>query len=178
MRIITGKYKGRNLLSVDGNTTRPTTAYNREIIFSVYADYEDKRVLDLYAGTGSFGLEALSRGAEYVDFVEFASKAIGVLLQNIANFGCGDDCHVYRKRVQQYLQDCEQRYDVIFLDPPYEKNLVNPTLELILESAILKPEGIIIAEHSKYEPVSEEFSKYVTKTKVGKLTGFSLLSLS
>ncbi len=176
MRIITGKFKGRPLATVDGRTTRPTTDYNRELIFSVYSDYKASQVLDLYAGTGSFGLEALSRGAAYVDFVEFASKAIGVLLKNVNTLGCADDCHVHRRRAEQYVKDCSKRYDVIFLDPPYNRDLVNPTLRLIFEKGILNPEGIVIVEHSRHEPIAEEFSDQIIKEKKGKITSFTLLS--
>lgn len=98
MRIISGKYKKRKLFTVEGRSTRPTTDYNREVLFSTYQEYEGKAVLDLFAGTGSFGLEALSRGATWVDFVEFASPAIATLIANIQHLGCGEDCHIYRKK--------------------------------------------------------------------------------
>ncbi len=176
MRIITGKYKGRALYTVEGNTTRPTTNYNRELIFSVYSEYEDKRILDLYAGTGSFGLEALSRGAVYVDFVEFASKAIGVMLKNINKLDCSEDCHIHRRRVEQYVKDCTQRYDVIFLDPPYNRNLVNSTIESILKADILNEDGVIIAEHSRREPVSEDYRELIIREKTGNTTNFTLLA--
>jgi 16S rRNA (guanine(966)-N(2))-methyltransferase RsmD len=176
MRIITGKFKGRPLATVDGKTTRPTTDYNRELIFSVYSDYEAKQVLDLYAGTGSFGLEALSRGAEFVDFVEFASKAIGVLLKNVNTLGCTDLCHVHRRRAEQYVKDCSKRYDVIFMDPPYKRDLVNTTLKQIFEMGILKADGIVIVEHSRLEPISAEFQDLIIKEKTGKITSFTLLS--
>lgn len=176
MRIITGKYKGTKLFSVDGKTTRPTTDYNRELIFSVYSDYEGKRILDLYAGTGSFGLEALSRGAEYVDFVEFSSKAIGVLLQNIAKLRCGEDCHIHRRRVEQFLKDSSQKWDIIFLDPPYNKDLVNSTLKLIFEGSLLNPDATIIVEHNRHEPVGEAYRPFMLKEKAGKTTSFTLLT--
>lgn len=83
MRIISGRFKGATIHSVPGQKTRPTSSFYREMIFSMVADYEGKRVLDLFAGTGSLGLEALSRGSVWVDFVEFASAAIAVLLKNI-----------------------------------------------------------------------------------------------
>ncbi len=177
MRIITGKYKGRKLFTVDGRTTRPTTAFNREVIFSVQQDYEAKRVLDLFAGTGSFGLEALSRGAEWVDFVEFAPAAISTLLQNITLLRCGEDCHVWRKRADAFLKATDQTWDIIFLDPPYNKNLVNPTLQLIREHKLLREDGIIIAEHSPLEIISEEFSESIIKVREGKTSSFTLLSL-
>ncbi|MDZ4122252.1 MAG: 16S rRNA (guanine(966)-N(2))-methyltransferase RsmD [Candidatus Cloacimonadaceae bacterium] len=175
MRIITGKFKGANLFSVDGKTTRPTTDYNRELIFSVHSEYSELLVLDLFAGTGAFGLEALSRRASYVDFVEFSSKAIGVLLKNINKLRCGEQCHIHRRRVEQYLKDCPKKYDVIFLDPPYDKDLINPTLKTIFERELLNTDGIVIVEHSRREPVNEEFADKIIKTKAGKITSFTLL---
>ncbi|MGC9361325.1 MAG: 16S rRNA (guanine(966)-N(2))-methyltransferase RsmD [Candidatus Syntrophosphaera sp.] len=176
MRIITGRYKGRNLFTVKGRTTRPTTDYNREMIFSMYGDFEGKRVLDLFAGTGSFGLEALSRGAVWADFVEFATPALAVLLKNVGLLGCGDICHVWRKRVRAFLKGTSDVWDVIFLDPPYGKNLINPTLRLIQQRSLLNEGGMIIAEHSPAEAILPEFKDRVIRQKEGKTSSFTLLS--
>ncbi len=176
MRIITGIYKGRNLFTVSGASTRPTTSFNRELIFSTWQDYQDKRVLDLFAGTGSFGLEALSRGASWVDFVEFASAAIGILLKNIDLLKCSTSCHVYRRRVEDFLRDTGERWDLIFLDPPYNKNLVNPCLHTILERGLLQPGGVVIAEHSPSESIAAELVPHLLNSKPGKSTQFSILA--
>lgn len=175
MRIISGKYRNHKLFTLEGKSTRPTSDYNREMIFSVYPQYQDKKVLDLYAGSGSFGLEALSRGAAWIDFVEFAQAAINVLLTNIEKLKCGDYCHVFRKKVETYLKKCETKYDVIFLDPPYQKGLLNPTLKAILNADLLATDGIIIAEHSSQEDLTEEYKKLVISEKRGKTVCFSLL---
>ena len=157
MRIITGAYRGAKLFTVPGRTTRPTTSYHREMIFSMQSDYAGKTVLDLFAGTGSFGLETLSRGALWVDFVEFASAAISVLMQNIHKLKCEESCHVWRKRAEAFVKAPPRTYDVIFLDPPYNKGLVNPVLEGIYQGGLLLPDGVIIAEHSPKEPLLPEF---------------------
>ena len=175
MRVITGKYKGRKLFAAEGKTTRPTTDYNRAMIFSVYSDYQGKRVLDLFAGTGSFGLEALSRGAVWADLVEFASPAVAAILKNVTLLGCGEDCHVWRKRAEAFLKATLDTWDVIFLDPPYAKNLLNPTLELIYERSLLNRNGVVIAEHSPREPVSEPHQKLILKSKEGKTTCLKVL---
>lgn len=175
MRIITGKYKGRKLFIVEGRSTRPTTAFNREVIFSAYQEFEGKTILDLFAGTGSFGLEALSRGAVWADFVEFASPAINTLIANIKHLGCEDDCHIYRKKVETYLKDCQKTYDIIFLDPPYDKNLINSCINTILEHKLLNPEGVIIVEHSRRELPDSAFDPILLKQKIGKNTCFSWL---
>lgn len=175
IRIIAGIYKKRKLASVPGHSTRPTTDYNREMIFSTYQDFEGKRVLDLFAGTGALGLEALSRGAVWVDFVEFASPAIATLLGNIQLIGCGEDCHLYRKKVESYLKTCTQTYDIIFLDPPYDKSLVNPTLQSIFEQDILEPDGVIIVEHSRDETIKAELKDKILQHKSSKACGFTWL---
>lgn len=176
MRIITGKYKGRNLQLVPGISTRPTTAFNREVIFSVHQDYQDCRVLDLFAGTGSLGLETLSRGAKWVDFVEFAPAALATILKNIELLGCGEHCHLWRRKADAFLKSCDETYDVIFLDPPYRKNLVNPTLELIRERHLLNPEGIIMVEHDPQERLLPEFNAFLIREKSSKSSRFSWLS--
>jgi len=176
MRIITGKYKGRALQPVPGRGTRPTTSFNREVVFNLHQDYSGKRVLDLFAGTGSFGLEALSRGAVWVDFVEFAVPALGVMLKNIARLGCGEVCHVWRKRVDAFLREADAAWDLIFLDPPYAKNLVNPTLRLIFERGLLSPEGLVIVEHSPEEPIADIWQERVLKSRAGKTSTFTLLT--
>lgn len=178
MRIIAGKYKKRRLKSVPGYGTRPTSDYNREMLFATEQDVKGKRILDLFAGTGSFGLEALSRGAKWVDFVEFANAAVGTILDNINILGCGNDCHLYRKKVESYVQSCEDKYDIIYLDPPYNKGLVNPVLSMILERDMLNSGGQIIVEHAKYEDISPENMKYVFREKKGRDTRFSWLDPS
>lgn len=141
----------------------------------MYPDYEDKYVLDLYAGTGSLGLEALSRGARWVDFVEFSSTAIAILIQNIHKLNCHDTCHVWRKRCDAYLKAPPRGYDVIFLDPPYAKGLVNPTLEAIFQNGVLNPGGTVIAEHSPKEPIGVAFKAMLISMKASRENSFSLL---
>lgn len=175
MRIITGRFKGANLLSVPGRGTRPTTSFQREVIFGMYQDYEGKRVLDLFAGTGGLGLEALSRGAVWVDFVEFASPAIAVLLKNIQKLRCESECHIHRRKVDAFLKTEISPYDVILMDPPYDKNLVNPTLRQILERGALAEDGVIVVEHSGKEPIAEDLQEYVLRSKPGRVTSLSLL---
>lgn len=176
MRIITGKYKGRALSTLPGRGTRPTSSFNREAVFSILQDLEGKRVLDLYAGSGSFGLEALSRGAAWVDFVEFASPAIAVLLKNISQLGCGGFCHVWRKRTQAFLAGAGSRWDIIFLDPPYARNLVNPTVSLIFGRDLLSAQGIVVAEHSPEEPIAVAWQDRILKSRPGKTSCFTLLA--
>jgi len=177
MRIITGKNKGAVLYTVPGVTTRPTTDFQREVIFSMYQDYAGQRVLDLYAGTGSFGLETLSRGAQWVDFVEFANKAIAVLLKNIEKLKCSESCHVHRRKVSAFLGTAEQKWDVIFMDPPYQRNLVNDTIRLIKDRELLAPDGLVIVEHHPEERIEAEFKDNIINYKQNsRITAFTVLS--
>ncbi len=176
MRIISGRFKGATIHSVPGQKTRPTSSFYREMIFSMVTDYEGKRVLDLFAGTGSLGLEALSRGSVWVDFVEFASAAIAVLLKNIQKLKCEDLCHVYRRKVQAFLNKTTDKYDLIFIDAPYDKGLINPTLKGIYENGLLAEGGIIVVEHDVKEQIEEQFEERIIKSKAGRVTGVMLLS--
>jgi 16S rRNA (guanine966-N2)-methyltransferase len=153
MRIITGKFKKANLFSVQGNTTRPTTDFIKEAIFSTIFDCENLLVLDLYAGSGSLGLEALSRGASFVDFIEFSEKAIQAIIKNIHKLKCEEQAHIYRKKVSSFLKKTGKKYDLIFMDPPYDKSLVNKTIELIIENSVLSESGKIVVEHSPHEKI-------------------------
>ncbi len=175
IRIIAGRYKARKIATVPGRSTRPTSDYNREMVFSTYQDYEDKRVLDLFAGTGALGLEALSRGASWVDFVEFATPAFGILLSNVESLKCGDQCYLYRRKVYDYLKSCTHKYDVIIMDPPYNKNLVNRTLRSIFEHDLLAEDGMIIVEHAAEELISPELKDRIFKHKSSKTCDFTWL---
>ncbi len=175
MRIIAGKRKGYKLFSVDGNTSRPTTGFMREFIFSVLQDIDDTEVLDLFAGTGSLGIEALSRGAVYADFVEFSSNAVAPLLQNLAKTKYDKCSHIYRKTVKRFLKKCERQYDIIFMDPPYSKGLVKETLDSIIEYKILKPSGIIVVDHATKERIPEEYKEFVFRDKRKKEVTISFL---
>ena len=178
MRIITGKYKKTNLFSIPGKTARPTTNYLKEVIFSVLYDCADKKVLDLFAGSGALGLEALSRSAEKVVFVDFSDKAIKAIKQNIRKLKCEKECRIYKKRVSSFLMSVTEKFDLIFLDPPYSKNLVNSTIELIFEKGLLNAAGKIIVEHSKEEEISEELQPFIDYKKESGRTIITILALN
>ena len=175
MRIIAGKYKKSNLHSVPGMTARPTTDYLRELVFSILGDVENCEFLDLFAGSGSVGLEALSRGAHFVDFVDFSEKSIKTMIQNIQKLRCSDQCKIYRKKVSAFLKSRDKKYDLIFLDPPYEKDLVNKTIEAIFDLELLKPEGMIIIEHSQQEKPAEKWNERLITQRIGGKTQITIL---
>lgn len=134
MRIITGKAKGIKLLTLEGDATRPTSERAKEALFSmIQFDIEGRRVLDLFAGSGQLGLEAISRGAEHCTFVDASAAAIGIVKKNIEKTHFTENCKTLISDYRNFLRKSEGRegYDIIFLDPPYASDaLVDALLRL------------------------------------------------
>jgi len=151
LRVIAGRWKGRRLLAVKGMHTRPTSDRVKEAIFNMLQQYiTGSNVLDLFAGTGNLGLEALSRGCSRVVFVEKDPRAIDVLNKNRANLGCVEQTTVMRDDVFHAIKRLSgrERFDIIFADPPYSRGLEAPLLDAIADSDILYQDGIVVLEHS------------------------------
>ena len=181
MRIIAGIYKGKRIYSVEGYTARPTTNYMKEMLFSTILSLNPKmtNILDLYAGSGSFGFEALSRGAGYATFVEMSQKAISTIFANIELLGCHDKCKVIKKKVEVFLScPSDEKYDIIFADPPYNKDLANKTIQMIFEKDLLSDGGILIIEHSKNEKIDSEYAEYIFKEKMSGQTVFTFFYIN
>ncbi|MCH7495612.1 MAG: 16S rRNA (guanine(966)-N(2))-methyltransferase RsmD [Candidatus Marinimicrobia bacterium] len=120
VRVISGLHRGNRLAGLPGNEIRPTTDKTKEWIFNVLGDIEGIKVLDLFAGTGSLGIEALSRGADRATFVEVSQEAIGLIRKNVAKLGEGDRAILRRKDSLKFLAESKtERWDLIFADPPY-----------------------------------------------------------
>ena len=146
MRVITGSARGRRLKELEGLETRPTTGKVKEALFSVIQfDIEGRRVLDLFAGTGQLGIEALSRGAECAVFVERRRDALQVIRENLEACGMTDKARVVNGDAMSYLKSGE-KFDLIFLDPPYASCLLEQALEEIVRFDICRKHGIIVAE--------------------------------
>lgn len=163
MRIVSGKLKGRRLASFGGRRIRPTSDIVREAIFNILTvEWEGKEVLDLFSGTGALGIEALSRGASQVVFVENHSQSLLLLDKNINTLSLSDNCEVLRLRVEKgigFIKKKGWKFDVVFLDPPYGKGLTDDTLRLIAGSDILKEDGVVVAEHHYKEILSNRYRK-------------------
>jgi len=142
---------------------RPTTDKVKEAIFSMLSaeglrraaeDLDDEifpyaRVLDLYAGSGALGIEALSRGSEHVDFVESNARARAAIQENLRRTGFGQKASIHAIRTEVAISTFRDAYDLILLDPPYEDASVPQVLESIGHAAILEPEGIVVVEHAR-----------------------------
>ncbi len=148
MRVITGTARGRRLKELEGMETRPTTDRVKEGMFSILQfDIEGRRVLDLFAGTGQLGIECLSRGAASAVFVDRRADAVRLIRENLEATGLSAGARVVPGDSMAYLQSLQERFDLIFLDPPYDTGLLERALEHIMRFDILAPHGIIVAEH-------------------------------
>ncbi|MFC1548593.1 16S rRNA (guanine(966)-N(2))-methyltransferase RsmD [Candidatus Omnitrophota bacterium] len=159
MRIIAGEFRGRKIEQPPLETTRPTKDRIREAVFNVIAEkVPDSAVLDLYAGSGAYGLEALSRGAERAVFVENDGQCAKTVQENIQTLEVEDRTAVIQKDVEKYtelLGQNKEKFDLIFSDPPYNRGLVKKTLIIINHYDILNPSGMLVIEHHTAEGVPE-----------------------
>ena len=147
MRVITGSARGRRLKELEGMETRPTTDRVKEGMFSILQfDLEGRRVLDLFAGTGQLGIEALSRGAARATFVDRRADAVKLIRENLKVTELSDRAEVVAGDSVEYLKRVREKFDIILLDPPYEAGLLEPVLAHIARFDILAPHGIIVAE--------------------------------
>ncbi|MBQ0137996.1 MAG: 16S rRNA (guanine(966)-N(2))-methyltransferase RsmD [Kurthia sp.] len=151
MRVISGERKGMPLKAVNGVTTRPTTDKVKESLFNILGPtFQGGTVLDLFAGSGGLGIEALSRGMEHGIFIEKDSKAFQNLKENIAKCRYEECTEIYRNdatRALKLLIKREFQADLIFLDPPYKKHMYYDLVKDIIENNVIRPDGIIVCEH-------------------------------
>lgn len=147
MRVITGTARGRKLSQLQGMDTRPTTDQVKESIFNIIQfDIEGRRVLDLFAGTGQLGIEALSRGAAGCTFVDQRRDAAALVRSNLKLCRLSDRARVVQGEALSFLASDRERYHLVFLDPPYQTELLENALKKIAEIDILMENGIIICE--------------------------------
>jgi 16S rRNA (guanine966-N2)-methyltransferase len=152
VRVVAGAYKGQRLTAPRGATTRPTQDRVREALFSVLGTVEGERVLDLYAGSGALGIEALSRGAAHATLVESDAKAVQVIERNAADLGCADRCLLLRQDVERALPRLPGPYDLVFSDPPYALRRAQKTLDVLASADLVSPGSRVILERDRREP--------------------------
>ncbi len=148
MRIIAGTAKGRRVNSVKNDHTRPTSDRVKEALFNILGyPLNSFKVLDLFAGTGNLGLEALSRGAQKTVFVDLDHECYQVIKKNIADLGFKQKSVVLKKDCLQFIKDANEEFDIILMDPPYNISNINEYIYEIFNSKILSEEGVIVVEH-------------------------------
>lgn len=147
MRVITGTARGRKLKDLPGMDTRPTTDKVKESIFNIVQfDIEGRRVLDLFAGTGQLGIEALSRGADRCVFVDASREAVKVIRENVAQTGFENQSRVQQGDAISFLTSCREKFGLALLDPPYAADLLEKALFKMAEIDIMAENGIIVCE--------------------------------
>lgn len=173
MRIISGEFKSRKIDFPKTKLTRPMTDRTRETLFNIIGTLvNSKHILDLYAGSGSMGLEALSRGAQSVTFVDRADWAAKVIRKNLATLELEDCGRVLEADVFKAIDRLQKeglKFSVIFVDPPFNQGLVKKTLNKLDQSDILAPFAQIVVGHSTLEPLPEEPFETLNLTRTKKI---------
>jgi 16S rRNA (guanine966-N2)-methyltransferase len=174
MRIISGKLRGRKLFSSSGNLTRPTSDRVREALFNILShQIETKAVLDLFAGTGALGIESASRGAAGVVCIDNSPTAIQTIQKNARSLALEETLKIVKWDIARNL-DCLHTaapvYDLVFLDPPYDRGLVEKALANLHRSQSVKPGATLVVEHSRREslPQKHPFLELTDQRKYGK----------
>ena len=158
MRIISGTLKGRNLHTFKGNDIRPTSDRTREAIFNILSErIPGSHVLDLFAGSGAMGIEALSRQAATTTFVDQAPSAIALIKKNIRSCGLGQKARIIQWDIERSLvclEASQPPFDLIFMDPPYGQNLTAPTLSHLIKTRSMASDACLVLEHGRVEQLS------------------------
>lgn len=176
MRVIAGKAKGRNLLSPVGMGTRPTLDRIKESIFNIIQNnVYGRTALDVFAGTGSLGLEAVSRGAKECYLVDKGKETYGFLKQNVQNLHFEQECKCLNMdsyEALRYFGNNNITFDLIFVDPPYRKDMIPPAIEIITDKKLLSKDGIIVSKIDSIEEIYEGNNeiKLVDHRKYGNTT--------
>lgn len=156
MRVITGTARGTRLKTLNGDSVRPTTEKVKEAIFSaIQFELENARVLDLFAGSGQMGIEALSRGAASASFCDNSKEALSVIKENLENTKLSDKAEVFSGDFASYLYTNKEKFDICFLDPPYYSGYYDKALNILKD--YMKPYGKVICEHPKDVPLSDSY---------------------
>lgn len=157
MRIITGSARGCRLNTLEGEETRPTSERTKEAMFSmIQFEIADRTVLDLFAGSGQLGLEALSRGARHATFLDASRDAVEIIKANAKKTHLFDRCSISAGESSAFLRRASGTYDLVFLDPPYQSGLIIPTLRRLAEGGFLAPGALIMCETSIDTDVNDE----------------------
>jgi len=160
MRVITGTARGRRLETLEGNDVRPTADRVKEALFSmIQFQVEGRKILDLFAGSGQLGIEALSRGGASCVFVDASRMATDIVTKNLEKTGLMDRAKVLTMDSFVYLSQCTERFDIAFLDPPYAKGFLETALPLLAER--MNKGGTILCENAATESLPEDVGDFV-----------------
>lgn len=174
MRIISGKYRGKKLKEFNLDTTKPTTDKVKESIFNmIQFDCFNAVVLDLFAGTGALGIEALSRGAKFVDFVDLNKQAIKIINENLHTIQ--GDYLISNLDYNLFLKNTTRKYDIVLLDPPYKTDYGIHAIDTLIENNLLNNNAIIIFETAEDNKIELTYSNFdIIKKRYGTISVFKL----
>lgn len=159
MRVISGKYKGHKLVSFHADHIRPTTDRVKESLFNKWSTYlEGATVLDLFCGTGSLGIEALSRGAEFVEFVDSHEKSLKILRENVKKIGLKEGFHITKQDALRFLETSDLQFGLILVDPPFTKSMAHDVLVTLAQSKVLVEGGLVAIESGTKERIEDDYS--------------------
>ena len=180
LRIITGTAKGKRIETLEGEATRPTSERIKEALFSsIQFDIEDRRVLDLFAGSGQLGLEALSRGAASVSFVDSEREAMEVVKRNARTTGFFDKCRYIVSDWRNYIRKTsgKDKYDLVFVDPPYSMECCHDAALRLAESGLLASGALVVLESGteEFDPAEISGFEVLKSTHYGKKTTLNIL---
>ena len=177
MRIISGSFKGKKIIEPKDIKTRPLKDLTKESIFNIIIhsnkfsiNFENAEILDLFSGTGSFGIECLSRGVKHVTFAENYNGVLPILKKNLLSLKLIKNYEIIEKDILQNFnfQNLKKKFDIIFLDPPYKESDLNELITSLIDNKILSTNGIIIIHrHNKQEDKFPETFKIIEKKKYG-----------
>ncbi len=167
MKVRGGKYRGARLKMKPGKKIRPATSRVKSAIFDILPhNLEGILVLDLFAGSGALGIEALSRGALGAVFVDQSQRSAQILKANLKKLGCEDKSQVLIKKASSAINQLAlegAKFDLVFVDPPFDQNLSSTTLAHLSQSGILEEEAIVVARHSPREQVQEKYARLILR---------------
>ena len=160
MRVITGSAKGHRLKAPKGTSTRPATDLVRGAIFSILETTTDDwtQMLDLFSGSGALGIEALSRGAGWVDFVEHKPRCCDIIRQNLEKTKLTAQAHVYCCSVAKALSFLDKEYNIILMDPPYSNSLIGDVVIQLATSKLVGADSIVVVTHSPHLPLKATYA--------------------
>lgn len=160
MRVISGKARGTSLYSLEGNHTRPTTDRVKESMFSIINfNIPGGTVLDLFSGSGALGIEAISRGAEKCYFVENSKQAADIVRKNIEKTNSSENAVLRIMDFKTFLNSVDEKFDIILLDPPYNRKMCDEAMKIIYEKNLLNDDGVIMCETEYGEVITTDFTK-------------------
>ena len=180
LRIITGTAKGKRIETLEGDSTRPTSERIKEALFSsIQFDIENRRVLDLFAGSGQLGLEAMSRGASAVVFVDSAREAMEIVKKNAKYIGFFDKCRYSVSDYRNFIRKSSggEAFDLVFIDPPYAMQCCNDAIMRLKSAGLLLPGALVVTESGEEDIAGETLLGFeiLKSTSYGKKTKLNVL---